>query len=70
MGEGDGVGAVHREVAISREVYSARVAEQTALGSRGVFPNPSFIRLPKSCPSTGSNRRKCQQSRDVCEWLC
>jgi hypothetical protein len=27
MGECDGVGAVHREVAISRGVYSARVAE-------------------------------------------
>jgi hypothetical protein len=42
MGECDGVGAVHREVAVSCGVYSARVAGQAALGSRGVFPNPSF----------------------------
>jgi len=28
---------------VSRGVYSARVAAQAALGSRGVFPNPSFI---------------------------
>ena len=39
MGECDGVGAVHREVAVSRGVYSARTAPQAALGSRGVFPN-------------------------------
>src|SRR5439155_17327399 len=40
MGECDGVGAVHREVAVSRGMYSARVAAQALLGSRGVFPNP------------------------------
>src|SRR5207302_11166736 len=38
-GECDGVGAVQREVEVSRGVYSARVAAQAALGSRGVFPN-------------------------------
>jgi hypothetical protein len=58
MGECDGVGAVHREVAVSRGVYSARVAAQAALGSRGVFPNPSLIRLRKSCPSSGGNPGK------------
>ncbi len=57
MGECDGVGAVHGEVAVSRGVYSARVAAQAALGSRGVFPNPSFIRLRKSCPSPTSDRQ-------------
>jgi len=39
MGECDGVGAVHRELAFSRGVYSARVAAQAALGSHSVFPN-------------------------------
>jgi hypothetical protein len=39
MGECDGVGAVHRELAVSRGVHSRRVAAQAALGSRGVFPN-------------------------------
>src|SRR6266404_9883400 len=32
-----GVGAVHREVAVSRGVYSARVAAQAALGRDGWF---------------------------------
>jgi hypothetical protein len=38
MGECDRIGAVQCELAVSRGVYSARVA-QAALGSRSVFPN-------------------------------
>ena len=65
MGECDGVDAVHREVAVSRRVYSARVAAQAALDSRGVFPNPSFMRLRKSCPLLGCHPTLVQSSRHL-----
>jgi Protein of unknown function (DUF2911) len=40
MGECDGDGAVHREVAVSRGVYSAMmIPAHAAVGTRGVFPN-------------------------------
>src|ERR1700736_3639248 len=38
----DADAAVHRDVAVPGGVYSARVAAQAALGSRGVFPSRTF----------------------------
>ena len=36
MGECDGVGALHREVAVSLGVYSAMIPAHDAVGARGV----------------------------------
>jgi hypothetical protein len=51
MGECDGVGAVHREVAVSRGVYSARVARLARPLSQ-----PFLYPVTEELPVTRGNR--------------